>query len=66
MKKYFLYTRRNELIASTYGIDHLAAIALTKLFRKRKVSGKMLNAILTVPNTLIKVQAILLDGNNPF
>ncbi len=66
MKKYFLLSRRDQLIASTYGIDHLANISLTKLFRKRKVTAKTLNEIIMTPNTFIRIQAILLDGNNPF
>lgn len=66
LKKYFLLSWQHELIHSTYGIDQLANIALGTLFRKRKIDASLVNKIISVPNTIAHVQAILLDGSNTF
>lgn len=51
---------------STYGIDQLAHIALTKLFRKRKITPTLIGDIIAVPNTIARVHTVLIDGNNTF
>ncbi len=66
LKKFFISQRRAELSNSTYGIDQLAIISLTKAFRKRKANAPLIRDILATPNTIVKVNAILLDGNNTF
>lgn len=65
-KKLFINHRHEKLLNSVHGEDHIAAYALTNLFKKKYINAKLINTILSYPNTIYSRWAILIDGNHTF
>ncbi len=66
IKKYFFKEWGPRLSKSVYWEDQIALFQLQKLFSKRKATWPILEMILHIPNTVARIETLIIDGNHTF
>lgn len=66
LRKYFYSQWKEALSTSVYEDNLIALTQLKKLFSHKSPSKKILAQILNTPNSVAKIETIIIDGNHSF